>query len=355
MEKLNKFKSMTTKQKYDFIWNIFFGILLIPTSIGIYFLFHDTKKFIKDLKSLNPSYNFPKFSNLKVILLLLPFFIILKIICESFFVHISEKIMKKKYKDPNDEKNYILGQIYKRKLASHMFKGLYYISITLFGYYVLKDLDYFPKSLLGHGYMPNMFIKGYPESYFHIKPKYFDLYYMICLSYFSCDLVWLLFVYEKQSDFLNMLLHHVCTLSLITFSYITNYSNIGSIVLFLHNETDIFVHIVRLLLQTDFPEPIKDFFGVFLTINFLYVRLYVFGDAIYTCYHYITWDHGWTTFCLILFLTFLYFMHVNWALMLLQKAFFLALGTKLSDTTNYDDTLKKKENSLHEKNNKKIQ
>ena len=43
MEKMNKFKTMTTKQKYDYIWNIFFGILLIPTSIGIYFLFHDTK------------------------------------------------------------------------------------------------------------------------------------------------------------------------------------------------------------------------------------------------------------------------------------------------------------------------
>ncbi len=39
--------------------------------------------------------------------------------------------------------------------------------------------------------------------------------------------------------------------------------------------------------------------------------------------------------------------------MLLQKAFVLALGTKLSDTTNYDDTLKKKEKSLHEKEEKK--
>ena len=43
-------------------------------------------------------------------------------------------------------------------------------------------------------------------------------------------------------------------------------------------------------------------------------------------------------------------MHVNWALMLLQKAF---VRTKLSDTTNYDDTLKKKEQSLHDKEEKK--
>ena len=352
MEKKTDFKKMTTKQKYDFIWNVFFCILLIPTSIGIYFLFRDTKKFIKDLKALNPSYKFPEISDLKLVLLILPIIITLKIILESLFMHITPYIIKKKYKDPNDEKNYLLGKIYIRKLSSHLFKGLYYFLITIFGYFVLKDLDYFPKSLLGKGYMPNMFLKGYPNSYYHLKPKFFDLYYMICLSYFSTDLVWLLFVYERQSDFINMLLHHICTLSLIIFSYITNYSNIGSIVLFLHNETDIFVHIVRLLLQTDAYEFFKDFFGVFLTINFLYIRLYVFGDAIYTCYHYITWDNGWTTFCLILFLTFLYFMHVNWALMLCQKAFILALGTSITDTTNYDSVLKKKGKAVDEQEKK---
>ena len=75
MEKKTDFKKMTTKQKYDFIWNVFFCILLIPTSIGIYFLFRDTKKFIKDLKALNPSYKFPEISDLKLVLLILPIII----------------------------------------------------------------------------------------------------------------------------------------------------------------------------------------------------------------------------------------------------------------------------------------
>ena len=108
MEKKTDFKKMTTKQKYDFIWNVFFCILLIPTSIGIYFLFRDTKKFIKDLKALNPSYKFPEISDLKLVLLILPIIITLKIIFESLFMHITPYIIKKKYKDPNDEKNYLL-------------------------------------------------------------------------------------------------------------------------------------------------------------------------------------------------------------------------------------------------------
>ncbi len=348
MENKKETNAMTTKQKYDMIWNIVFGLLLIPTSIGIYFLFRDTKKFRDDLKNKNPSYKFPEISDLKVVLVVLPIIVILKVVCESFFMHFTGKMMKKIYKNPEDKQNFLLGKIYKRKLTSHMFKGLYYLFITIYGYIVLKDLDYFPTYLLGKGYMPNMFAKGYPDSYYHIKPKGYDLYYMICLSYFSCDLLWLLFVYERQSDFINMLLHHVCTISLISFSYLTNYSNIGTIILFLHNETDIFVHLTRLLLQTDAPEIFKDISGVFLTINFLYMRLFVFAKAIYTVYHYVTWDLGWVTFSLVSFLSFLYIMHINWALMLLQKAFVLALGTKLSDTTNYDNALKKKEQSLKE-------
>ena len=195
--------------------------------------------------------------------------------------------------------------------------------------------------------MPNMFLKGYPTSYYHYKPKFFDLHYIICLSYFSSDLIYLLFIYERQNDFFTMILHHICTISLIIFSYITNYSNIGSIVLLLHNASDIFVHFTRILIQTDCHEIFKDVSGVFLVFFFIYVRIYVFGDVIYTIWHYITWDWGWVTFSLWGFLTFLYLMHVNWSIMLLHKMTILALGIKITDNVDYNDTLKKKVENLH--------
>ena len=340
-------KQLTLKEKYDLAWNILYGILFIPTFIGIYFLFRDTTKFINELKQSNSSYKFPEFSDLKLVLLVLPIIIILKVIFESSLMHITPKIMTKKYKDPKDEKNYLLGKIYKRKLAIHIFKCSYYTFITLFAYIVLDQVDYFPKSLLGHGYMPNMFLKGYPNSYYHYKPKFFDLHYIICLSYFSSDLIYLLFIYERQNDFFTMILHHICTISLIIFSYITNYSNIGSIVLLLHNASDIFVHFTRILIQTDCHEIFKDVSGVFLVFFFIYVRIYVFGDVIYTIWHYITWDWGWVTFSLWGFLTFLYLMHVNWSIMLLHKMTILALGIKITDNVDYNDTLKKKVDNLH--------
>jgi ceramide synthetase len=209
-----------------------------------------------------------------------------------------------------------------------------YLLLTAFGYYVLKDLNYFPKELLGKGWLPNMFTKGYPNSFYLEKPPYFDFYYMLCLSYFSSDLIWLLFINERQTDFINMLLHHVCTISLIVFSHLVHYSNVGSIVLFLHTETDIFVHLTRFLLQTDVPEIFKNISGITLVFNFLYVRIYVLGKIIYVLYTYITWKGPVDSFLLI-FLAIIYLMHINWALMLLQKMFALFMGTKLYDTRGY--------------------
>ena len=177
------------------------------------------------------------------------------------------------------------------------------------------------------------------------KPPYFDFYYMFCLSFFISDLIGL-FREDKQTDFINMLLHHVCTISLIVFSHLVHYSNVGSIVLFLHMESDVFVHVTRFFLQTDAPEIIKDINGLFLVFNFIYTRTYVLGDIIYVLYMYVTWK-GVIDWFLLIFLTLIFIMNFNWALMLLQKMFALFMGTKLNDTRDFKvNTNKEKEKKV---------
>lgn len=198
--------------------------------------------FANELSASNPSYNFPKITDLKCCIFL--FFIILfaKIILESAFLHISDKILAKKYKNPKDERLFLLGKIYRRKLASHMFKGLFYLGATIYGFYALHNLNYFPTSLLGKGQMRNLYTPGYPQSFYYERSIHFNYHIFICLSYVLCDLVLLVFINERQNDFINMLLHHLVTISMLFFSYLTNYSGLGSIVLFVHNQSDIFVH-----------------------------------------------------------------------------------------------------------------
>ena len=330
----NSKKEFTTKEKYDDFWNKIFTAFLGLAFVGLFYLIRDVDDFRKRLISLNPNYAFPKVSDFKICF---PLFILIssfKYFCQKHLVSFCGSVMKKNYRFPKNEKDRQLGEKYRHKLPDHLFKGTMYITLTAFGYYILKDLDYFPKSLLGKGWLPNMFIKGYPNCFYLEKPKLFDFYYMFCFAFFCSDVIWLLFINDKQTDFIIMLCHHVCTLSLIIFSYLINYSNVGSIVLLLHVETDIFVHSTRFLIQTDFPEIIKNISGLALVFNFLYVRIYVFGNIIYVLYKYITWKTTVDSF-LIAFLTIIYAMHINWAIMLVQKMIALFMGTKLYDTREY--------------------
>ena len=333
-EKVTSGSSIITKEKYDNVWKIIFAFFLILSFIGIFYLIRDVTEFRNKLISLNPEYDFPKSADFKICIPLFIFISLFKFITQKHLVNFCSRIMKKRYRFPENEKDRQLGERYKHKLPDHIFKGSIYLFLTLFGYYILKDLNYFPKSLLGKGSLENMFIKGYPNSFYHEKPPLFNFYYMLCLSYFSSDAIWLIFINAKQTDFINMLLHHVCTISLIIFSYLVNYSNCGVIILFLHVETDIFVHSTRFLIQTDF----HDFFiitsGFALYFNFIYMRIYVFAKIIYVSYKYITWKTTVDSF-MIFFLAIVYSMHINWITMLSQKVVALFKGEGIKDTREY--------------------
>ena len=344
-EKESGKKIMTAKEKYDKVWNHFFYACFGLTLVGIFYMVKGVNNFRNKLISLNPSYEFSKYSDF---LICIPLALIINMTqhyMPKLLKNFVEKVMKKAYRFPKNEKDRQLGEKYRIRLPIHIFKGSMYIFFTLFGYYVLKDINYFPKSLLGKGWLPNMFIKGYPDSFYLEKPPYFDFYYMFCLSFFISDLIGL-FREDKQTDFINMLLHHVCTISLIVFSHLVHYSNVGSIVLFLHMESDVFVHVTRFFLQTDAPEIIKDINGLFLVFNFIYTRTYVLGDIIYVLYMYVTWK-GIIDWFLLIFLTLIFIMNFNWALMLLQKMFALFMGTKLNDTRDFKvNTNKEKEKKV---------
>jgi len=329
-----------TKEKYDSFWNKIFYLCLTLSGVGIGLMIINVNEFRKKLIMQNPNYKFPQYSDFLICVPLIIIISTVKIFVQKHLIKFCEKVMKKSYRFPKNEKDLELGKRYRIKLPEHLFKGTMYFILTVTGYFILKDLNYFPKSLLGKGYLPDMFKDGYPNSFYLNKPPFFDFYYMFCLSYFCSDFVWLVKGY-KQTDFINMLLHHVCTISLIVFSHLVNYSNVGSIVLLLHMESDIFVHSTRFLLQTEFPEIIKNISGLTLTFNFLYIRIYVFGDIIRVLIQYIYWKGVIDSF-LIIFLSIIYLMHINWAIMLLQKMFALFLGTKLYDTREYKISKEKK-------------
>ncbi len=344
-EKINSKGTEENKEKEGIFWNSFWFVCILLSIVLISISCFFINDFNNDIRKYNLKYRWPELTDLIPSLYLLPMIICYKLFIEYLSKDFVEYCLSKKYKHPKLKE---LKDKYRLKLSRHLYKITFYTGITIFGYYVLKDLPYFPKSMGGKGYMPAMFLPGFPNSYFHEKPPLFDFYYNLSLAYFVCDFIFLFISEKKQSDFINMLLHHICTISLIIFSHLVNYSNVGSIVLFLHLESDIFVHLTRFLLQTDAPEIIKDISGIVLVFNFLYVRVYVLGDIIYVLYNYITWKGVVDSFLLI-FLSIIYLMHINWAIMLVQKMIALFMGTKLYDTREYCINKEK----IEKKNSKK--
>lgn len=50
-----------------------------------------------------------------------------------------------------------------------------------------------------------------------------------------------------SQDFLLMFLHHVATISLITFSYVNNMARVGTLVMCLHDAADVLMEVISFL------------------------------------------------------------------------------------------------------------
>ena len=335
-------------------WTIFWIFCIVISIILIIASCFFINDFNKNIKKHNEKYPWPKMSELFPAICILPIVIIFKITIEHLSKGFVESCLSKKYKNPKNIEMKELGDIYRHKLARHVYKITFYTGITIFGYWVLKDLPYFPKSMGGKGYMPAMFLPGFPNSYFHEKPPLFNFYYNLNLAYFVCDFIFLFISEKNQSDFVNMLLHHICTISLIIFSFITNYSNIGCLVIFCHMESDILLHTERFLLQTDKSIYVLTVVGIIFVSNFIYMRQYVFGDMIYTIYKYITWKWGIITTMLWLFLVILYIMHLRWSYILLYKTSELVFEKKrIKDDIKFDELIDKDNKDNDDQKDKK--
>ena len=343
-EKINTKVTEENKEKEGIFWNSFWFVCILLSIVLISISCFFINDFNNSIRKYNLKYRWPKLTDLIPSLYLLPMIICYKLFIEYLSKDFVENCLSNKYKHPKLKE---LKDKYRLKLSRHLYKITFYTGITIFGYYVLKDLPYFPKSMGGKGYMPAMFLPGFPNSYFHEKPPLFDFYYNLNLAYFFCDFIFLI-ISERQSDFINMLLHHICTISLIIFSFMTNYSNIGCLVIFCHMQSDILGHAIRFVVQTDLPIFIIGLTGISFLSNFIYMRQYVFGEMIYTIYKYITWKWDIITFMLWLFLVILYIMHFRWSAILLVKEGQIVFQKKrVTDGIKYNDE-KNYENKIHE-------
>jgi hypothetical protein len=115
----------------------------------------------------------------------------------------------------------------------------YYLSVTVFGVCVLSRTKWF----WDHDY----FYRGFPEAHLGYQGFGFRPYFLTGGAFYLQALFTLLFVDERMKDFLEMTVHHIATIILISFSLCSNYHRYGSMILLLHDVVDIFLYSAKML------------------------------------------------------------------------------------------------------------
>jgi hypothetical protein len=290
-------------------------LLISIVCFGSYYIYLQMDTILYEIKiGIPDGYKFPTYYDLLPSL----YFLLILIIGHEIFRKLTADRLAKhltpRYFKEGDE---VLIDIYKNKVSSNIYKFMFYLFSSVFGFYVLKDLEYFPWTLGGSGVFNKVFVP-WPDMFYKSKPLYFDLYYNLNLSFALFD-GYLLISNPLQSDFLFMVLHHLATYSLIIFSFVANLPHVGAIIYYLHYLGDVFSYVVRVAVHLNVSERVPMISTFTFLVVFSYTRLFVFGDVIY--YTYYGLDYKWSIIesNLFGFLFILMVLNILWIVLIARK------------------------------------
>ncbi|KAG7327505.1 hypothetical protein KOW79_009111 [Hemibagrus wyckioides] len=113
--------------------------------------------------------------------------------------------------------------------------------------------------------------RGYPKQPV-AKSHYW--YYILELSFYW-SLLLCVSVDVKRKDFKEQIIHHIATVSLISFSYCDNYIRVGTVVMLLHDSSDFLLESAKMFNYAGWKKTCDSLFVVFAVV-FLGTRLFVF-------------------------------------------------------------------------------
>ena len=178
----------------------------------------------------------------------------------------------------NEKNDMDLKAIKADKATDKLFQVIYFSIIVVYGWLVLSQTEYLPFSLGGawDNDMKNMWSE-LPVITSDYLPS-LRFYYLSTLGYHINSLralAWAWFTNKSKGDWVEMLLHHLLTVSLYSFSYLTNSCKIGSLVMYLHDWADIWTPFAKLWVETDYKN-LCIFGGVMIWFTWTYTRLIIF-------------------------------------------------------------------------------
>ncbi|EFH66929.1 hypothetical protein ARALYDRAFT_890127 [Arabidopsis lyrata subsp. lyrata] len=187
-----------------------------------------------DLKLLSRDWDhesYPAFSDLWVLIFFAPFFLFLRLILDRFiFERVARRLVVPRghYGDSNERRKKIV------KFKESAWKCLCSFSVEALALYVTYKEPWFKDTRcfwLGPG----------DQIWLKMKGMYMFVGGLNVYAFFA------LFFWEtRRSDFKVMLVHHIVTSFLIILSYVFRFARIGSVILALHEISDVFLEIGKM-------------------------------------------------------------------------------------------------------------
>ncbi|XP_043934340.1 ceramide synthase 3 [Protopterus annectens] len=157
-----------------------------------------------------------------------------------------------------------------KKFQEACWRFVFYILAFIGGLAALYDKPWF--------YNTQLMWDAYPKQYL-LPSQYW--YYIIELSFYWSLLFSVAFDVRRK-DFKEQIIHHLSAIVLLSFSWCANYIRVGTIVMIVHDASDVFLESAKMMLYAGFSHLANIQF-TFFTLVFLVSRLIYFPFWIIHC------------------------------------------------------------------------
>ncbi|KAI1705709.1 TLC domain-containing protein [Ditylenchus destructor] len=150
----------------------------------------------------------------------------------------------------------------RKKMLEHLWRLVAYIGIVVYGFVVLADRPWL--------YDLKECWMNYPQ---HSVDSTLWWYYMLQTAFYY-SLLYSCAFDVRRSDFLEICIHHVVTIGLLSFSWATNFIRVGTLVLLVHDISDIVLEMTKYLRYSGKSEAVVNVGFVAFLLSWIATRVF---------------------------------------------------------------------------------
>lgn len=162
------------------------------------------------------------------------------------------------------------------KCSESMWKLVYYASVEFYMLMLLHNEPWFHEIKECFRDLPNQ----------ELRPSMILLYMCEC-GFYLYSIAALLTWETRRKDFSVMMSHHIVTVILISYSYLTRFFRIGSIIIALHDASDVFLEAAKVFKYSEKEFGASFCFGLFalswIVLRLIYFPFWVIRASSYDC------------------------------------------------------------------------